>query len=77
MEEISCGLKPSLEAARLLGMWVQIPSRSCMSVSCECCVSSGSGLCFGLITRPAKCPSVLCLMRVMAKPRQLGGSRPI
>jgi hypothetical protein len=25
---------------------------SCESVSCECCVLSGRGLCVGLITRP-------------------------
>jgi hypothetical protein len=26
-----------------------------MSVSCECCVLSGRGLCVGLITRPEEC----------------------
>jgi len=34
-------------AARLLGLRVRI-----MSVSYECCVLSGKGLCVGLITRP-------------------------
>ena len=48
-----------------------------MSVSCACCVSSGSGLCVGLITRPVKSPNVVCLMRVIAKPRRLGGSGPL
>jgi hypothetical protein len=30
----------------------KIPSGACMSVSCECCVLSGRGLCDGLVTRP-------------------------
>ena len=36
---------------RLLELWIPIPPVSWMSVSCGCCVSSGRGLCFGLITR--------------------------
>jgi hypothetical protein len=40
------------EAARLLGLWVRIPPGAWMSVSCECCVLSGRGLCHGLILRP-------------------------
>ena len=36
--------------ARLLGLWVRIQPEAWMSVSCECCVSSGRGLCVGLIT---------------------------
>jgi hypothetical protein len=28
------------------------PAGVCMSVSCECCVLSGRGLCVGLISRP-------------------------
>ena len=51
--------------------------RASLSLSCECCVSSGSGLCDGLITRPAKSPSVVCLMTVMVMPRKLGGSGPL
>jgi hypothetical protein len=39
-------------AARLLGLRVRIPPRAWMSVSCECCVLSGRGLCDGPITRP-------------------------
>jgi hypothetical protein len=30
----------------------KIPPGAWMSVSCECCVLSGRGLCVGLITRP-------------------------
>jgi hypothetical protein len=36
----------------LLGSWVRIPPGAWMSVSCECCVLSGRGLCDELITRP-------------------------
>jgi len=39
-------------AARLLGLWVRIPPESWMSVSFDCCVLSGRGLCVGLITSP-------------------------
>jgi hypothetical protein len=35
-----------------LGLWVRIPSRAWLPVSCESCVLSGRGLCVGLITRP-------------------------
>jgi hypothetical protein len=41
-------------AARLLGFWVRIPPGAWMSVSCECCVLSGTGLCDGPIPRPEK-----------------------
>jgi len=40
------------EAARLLRLWVRIPPGAWMFVCCECCVSSGRGLCDGLITHP-------------------------
>jgi hypothetical protein len=46
------GLRRGSAAARLLGSWFQIPPGAWMSVSCECCVLSGRGLCVGLITRP-------------------------
>jgi hypothetical protein len=32
-----------------------------MSVSCECCVLSGRGLCDGLVPRPEESYRVLCL----------------
>jgi len=34
----------------LLRLWVRIPPGSWMSLCCECCVSSGRGLCDELIT---------------------------
>jgi hypothetical protein len=36
----------------LLGLRVRIPPGTWMSVTCDCCVLSGRGLCVGPITRP-------------------------
>ena len=48
-----CGRRRRSAAARLLRMWVRIPlGGAWMSVSCECCVLSGRGICDELITRP-------------------------
>jgi len=44
------GLSRGSAAARLLRLWVRIPSGAWLSVSCLCCVLSGRGLCVGLIT---------------------------
>jgi len=38
-------------------MAVSNPAGSWMSVSCECCVFSDSGLCVGLVTRPERNPT--------------------
>jgi hypothetical protein len=46
------GLRCSSAAACLLRLWVWILPGAHMSVSCECCVLSGRGLCDGLITCP-------------------------
>jgi hypothetical protein len=46
------GLRRGSAAARLLGLWDRIPPRAWMSISCECCVLSGRGLCDELVTRP-------------------------
>jgi hypothetical protein len=48
----SRGLRRGSATARLLGLRVQIPPGTWMSVTCECCVLSGRGLFLGLITRP-------------------------
>jgi hypothetical protein len=48
-------------ATRLLGLRVQIPPGAWMSVSFECCVLSGSGLCVGLITPPEDSYRVWCV----------------
>jgi len=39
-------------AVRLLRLWVGIPLGAWISVSCECCVLTSSGLFVGLIIRP-------------------------
>lgn len=48
------GLRRESAAACLLGLLVRIPrgGGARMYVSLECCVSSGTGLCVGLITCP-------------------------
>jgi hypothetical protein len=50
--QCSRGLRRRFAVARLLGLRVRIPPGAWMSVSCECCVLSGRGLCVRLITRP-------------------------
>ena len=46
------GLRRTSAVARLLRLWVRIPPGAWMSVSCECCVLSGRGLCDEMITCP-------------------------
>jgi len=46
------GLRCGPAAARWLGLWVRIPRRAWMSVSCKCCMLSDRGLCDGPIIRP-------------------------
>jgi hypothetical protein len=55
------GLRRGSAAARLLGLRLPIPPEAWESVSCECCVLSGIGLCVGLITRPEKSYRVRCV----------------
>jgi len=45
----------------LLGLRVQIPSGSRMSVCCECCVLSRMGLCDGPITRTEESYRAWCV----------------
>ena len=59
-------------AACLLRSWVQIPPGAWMSVSCECCVLSGRGLCNELITRPEESLELGCLRCVLCS-QGLGG----
>ena len=54
-------LRRGSTAARLLGLWVQIPLGAWNSVSCKWFVLSGRGLCIGLIPRPEFLPKVACL----------------
>jgi hypothetical protein len=57
------GLSRGFAAARLLGLRVRkkIPPGAWMSVSCECCLFSGRGLCVGLIARPEESYRVWCV----------------
>jgi len=57
----SYGLRCGSAAAPLLGLWVRIPPRAWMSVSCECCMLSGRGLYDGLINRPEESYRVWCV----------------
>jgi len=70
-------------AARLLRLFVRIPPGTGMSVSYECCVLSGRGLCDGLITRPEESYRLwsvfVCHLEtsIMRRPWPTGGlSRP-
>jgi len=47
----SRGIRFRSAAAGLLRLWVRIPPEAWKSLSCECCVLSGRGLCDELITR--------------------------
>jgi len=54
-------LRRGSAAAPLLRLRVRIPPGEWKSVSCECCVLSGTGLCVGLITRPVDSYRVWCI----------------
>jgi hypothetical protein len=53
-------LRRGSAAARLMGLLVRISPGAWMSVSCECFVLSGRGLCVGLIARPEESYRVWC-----------------
>jgi len=56
------GLRRRSAAARLLRLWVRTPTRAWMSVSCECRVLSGRGLCDEMITRPEESYRLWCVV---------------
>jgi hypothetical protein len=60
------GLRRGSAAAGLLGLWVRIPPEAWMFVPCDCCVLSGTVLCFRLITRPeqSECDLETSLIRM-------------
>jgi hypothetical protein len=70
------GLRRGSTAARLLGSWVRIPPGAWMSVSCECCVLSGRGLCDGLVIRPEKSYLVWCVYCVWSWNLEMTRPRP-
>jgi hypothetical protein len=55
------GLRRGSAVIRLLGLWVRIPPVAWMSVSCECCVLSGRGLCDELVPRSEESCRVWCV----------------
>jgi hypothetical protein len=59
------GLTRRSPAARLLGLLVRILPGEWISVSCECSLLSGRGLCDGLITRPEESYRVWCVLSVI------------
>jgi hypothetical protein len=69
------GLMRVPAAARLLGLRVRIPPGAWMSVSCECCLLSGRGLCVEPITRPEESYRVCYVLSVIVEPRT-GGLGP-
>jgi hypothetical protein len=64
-------------AARLVGLPFQIPLGAWKSVSCECCVLSGRGLCDGLTTRPDEFYRVWCLQLSVIEEPHRGGLGPL
>jgi hypothetical protein len=55
------GIRRGFLAAPSLELWVRIPPWAWMSVSCECCVLSGRGLCDGPITRSKESYWLCCV----------------
>jgi hypothetical protein len=58
------GLRHGPATVRLPELQVRISPGAWMSVSCECCVLSGRGLCDGLVTRPEESYRVWCVSSV-------------
>jgi len=67
------GLRRGSAAACLLGLRVRIPPGKWMSLSCECCVLSGRGLCLGLIIRPDESYRVSCVLWAWSRSPVRGG----
>ena len=57
-----CGLRRRSAAARLLRLWVRIPSGAWMSVCCECFVLSCRRLCDRPITHPEESYLMWCVV---------------
>ena len=74
----SRGLRHGAKAARLLGLWVRIPSQAWLSLSLTrgCCVLSGRSLYVGPITCPEESYWGWCLS-VISRPLQWEGLGPL
>jgi hypothetical protein len=65
------GLRRGFAAALLLGSRVRILQGARISVSCECCVLLGRGLCDELITTPEESYLLWCVVVCdLEKPRE-------
>ena len=69
------GLNRESAADRLLEIRVRIPPGSSMSVTCECYVLLGKGLCNGPIPRPEESYRLLCITVPLSRGWQLRQSR--
>ena len=56
------GLRRRFADARLLRSWVRIPPGAWVFVCCDCCVLSGRGLCYKLITGPEESYRLWCVV---------------
>jgi len=56
------GLRRRSANTCLLRLWVWVPPGTWISVSCDCCVLSGRGLCYELITRPEVSYRLWCVI---------------
>ena len=61
------GLRRRSAAALQLILWVRIPPGTWMSISCECCVLSGRGLCDELITCPEESYRLWCVLPTVVR----------
>jgi hypothetical protein len=64
------GLRRGFAVARVLGLRVRITLRAWISVSCECFVLSGRGLCVGLITCSEEFYRLWCVCDLEASTRR-------
>ena len=72
------GLRRRPAFALMLVLRVWIPSGAWMSVCCECCVVSGTRICFGLITGTEDSYCVWCVSLIVnVKPQYWGDSGPL
>jgi hypothetical protein len=65
------GLRRGSKAARLFALRVRTPPEAWVSVSCECCMLSGRGLCDGPIPRPEESYRLWCVAVCDLKPSRM------
>ena len=70
-------LRRGSAAVHLLRLRIWMLPGTWISLSCDCCVLSGRGLCNGLITHPDESYRVWCVVSVIVKHRNWGGPDPL